>query len=242
MSVKKIKPLPLDKILFSQGFGTRRHCSNLVFAERVKVNGALIDNPELLIALEDLILEVEGVEWAYQEKAYVTFHKPMHYECSHKTKHHPSVFTLLPPPLVEREIQCVGRLDQDTTGLLLMSDDGQFIHQMTTPKKNIGKVYKIQTAELITSAQIEQLLNGVILDDDPKPCFATQCSQEAEHQIVMTIVEGRYHQVKRMLAAVGNHVIELHRSAIGNYQMPADLLEGQWRWLSLQDIEKLYSR
>jgi 16S rRNA U516 pseudouridylate synthase RsuA-like enzyme len=103
----------------------------------------LADDPEIKMDPEGLVLRVEGIDWVYHEQAYIAFNKPANYECSHKTKHHPSVYSLLPRPLIERAVQCVGRLDQDTTGLLLLSDDGQFIHRMTTPKKNIGKVYEI---------------------------------------------------------------------------------------------------
>ena len=233
------KPLTLEKILFSQGFGTRRYCSDLVYADLVKVNGVLAEDPEEKIPTENLQLEVDGQAWEFHEKAYVAFHKPVGYECSHKTSHHPSVYGLLPQPLIERGIQCVGRLDWDTTGLLLLSDDGQFIHKMTSPKKNIGKIYDITTAEPITQKQIDHLLNGVILDDDPKPCFAKACVQKEDKLLAMTIVEGRYHQVKRMLAAVGNHVAGLHRSTIGAYTMPTDLAEGQWRWLYPQDLQEL---
>ncbi len=123
--------------------------------------------------------------------------------------------------------------------MLLLSDDGQFIHKMTSPKKNIGKIYDITTADPLTQKQIEHLLNGVILDDDPKPCFAKACLQKDDKLLAMTIVEGRYHQVKRMLAAVGNHVAALHRSTIGAYAMPYDLAEGQWRWLYPKDIQEL---
>jgi 16S rRNA pseudouridine516 synthase len=130
-------------------------------------------------------------------------------------------------------------LDFDTTGLILISDDGQFIHKMTTPKKNIGKVYEITTPEPITQKQIDHLLIGVVLDDDPKPCFATACQQLSENVLAITIVEGRYHQVKRMMAAVGNHVAKLHRTKIGQYNMPVDLAEGEWRWLYSDDLHKL---
>jgi 16S rRNA pseudouridine516 synthase len=225
------KLLTLEKILFSQGFGTRRYCSDLVYADLVSVNGVLAEDPDAKIDPEGMVLTVEDVDWEYHEKAYIAFNKPANYECSHKTRHHPSVYSLLPRPLIERAVQCVGRLDQDTTGLLLLSDDGQFIHRMTTPKKNIGKVYVITTAENVTQKQIDHLLGGVVLDDDPAPCFAKVCTQIGERQLAMTIVEGRYHQVKRMLAAVGNHVAALHRSSIGSYSMPADLKEGEWRWL-----------
>jgi 16S rRNA pseudouridine516 synthase len=233
------KPLTLEKILYSQGFGTRRYCSDLVYADLVEINGVLADDPEIKMDPEGLLLRVEGTDWAYHEKAYIAFNKPANYECSHKTKHHPSVYSLLPRPLIERGVQCVGRLDQDTTGLLLLSDDGQFIHRMTTPKKNIGKVYEITTAEPVTQKQIDHLLGGVVLDDDPSPCFAKACVLMEERRLAMTIVEGRYHQVKRMLAAVGNHVALLHRSSIGAYAMTADLKEGQWRWIDPHEMALL---
>ena len=233
------KPVSLEKILFSQGFGTRRYCSDLVYADLVKINGVVADDPEERILTEGLVLNVEGQDWEFHEKAYIAFNKPPNYECSHKTSHHPSVYSLLPRPFVERGLQCVGRLDYDTTGLLLISDDGQFIHKMTTPKKNIGKVYEITTPEPITSKQIDHLLKGVVLDDDPSPCYAVACKQLAENALAMTIVEGRYHQVKRMIAAVGNHVERLHRVEIGQYVMPADLAEGQWRWLYSDELHML---
>ncbi|MEO0047446.1 MAG: hypothetical protein RLZZ410_405 [Pseudomonadota bacterium] len=233
------KPLTLEKILFSQGFGTRRYCSDLVYADLVKVNGVLAEDPEEKISTENLQLQVDGEDWEFHEKAYIAFHKPLGYECSHKTSHHPSIYGLLPQPLVERGIQCVGRLDFDTTGLILMSDDGQFIHKMTTPKKNIGKIYEITTPDPITQKQIDLLLGGVVLDDDPKPCFATACVPKDEKLLAMTIVEGRYHQVKRMMAAVGNHVAALHRTTIGAYTMPSDLPEGEWRWLYPDDLVQL---
>ena len=233
------KPISLEKILFSQGFGTRRYCSDLVYAGLVKLKGKVAEDPEERIATDSLVLNVEGRDWEYHEKAYLAFNKPPNYECSHKTTHHPSVYSLLPAPFVERGLQCVGRLDYDTTGLLLISDDGQFIHKMTTPKKNIGKVYEITTPDPITQAQIDHLLKGVMLEDDPKPCYATACKQLTEYLLAMTVVEGRYHQVKRMMAAVGNHVAKLHRVEIGAYVMPADLAEGQWRWLYPDDLKQL---
>jgi 16S rRNA pseudouridine516 synthase len=233
------KPISLEKILFSQGFGTRRYCSDLVYAGLVKLQDKVAEDPEERITTEGLVLNVEGKDWEYHEKAYLAFNKPPNYECSHKTTHHPSVYSLLPAPFVERGLQCVGRLDYDTTGLLLISDDGQFIHKMTTPKKNIGKVYEITTPDPITQDQINHLIKGVILDDDPKLCYATDCKQLSENILAMTIVEGRYHQVKRMMAAVGNHVAKLHRVEIGAYVMPADLAEGQWRWLYPDDLKQL---
>lgn len=211
----------------------------MVYADLVKINGVVAEDPEERIPTEGLVLNVEGQDWEFHEKAYIAFNKPPNYECSHKTSHHPSVYSLLPRPFVERGLQCVGRLDYDTTGLLLISDDGQFIHKMTTPKKNIGKVYEITTPEPITSKQVEHLLKGVVLDDDPRPCHAVACQQLTANTLAMTIIEGRYHQVKRMMAAVGNHVKKLHRIQIGQYAMPADLAEGQWRWLYADELKML---
>lgn len=236
------KPLSLEKILFSQGFGTRRYCADLVWAELVKVNGVIAEDPNQAIDTQNLILEVDGQTWPYHEKAYIAFHKPTDCECSHKASHHPSIYSLLPEPLVERKVQCVGRLDHDTTGLILMSDDGQFIHQMTSPKKNIGKTYDIGTAMPIDQKQIDQLLQGVMLHDEPKVLQAKSCELISEHALRMTITEGKYHQVKRMLAAVGNHVNTLHRSSIGFYQLPSNLNPGQWVWLSANDIDQLFER
>ena len=231
--------LTLEKILFSQGFGTRRYCRDLVLADLVRVNGILAEDPEESLCSEKLQLNVDGLDWEYHEKAYIAFYKPPNYECSHKASRHPSIYGLLPSPLVERGVQCVGRLDFDTTGLILMSDDGQFIHKMTSPKKNIGKVYEVHTTEPISKMQIDHLMGGVVLDDDPRPCFAKSCFQKSENILVLTIVEGRYHQVKRMMGAVGNHVAGLHRSSIGEYVLPANLEVGQWRWLSPEDLESV---
>ena len=104
---------------------------------------------------------------------------------------------------------------------------------------DFGKVYEITTPDPITQKQMDHLLKGVVLDDDPKPCFATACKQLSENTLAMTIVEGRYHQVKRTMAAVGNHVAKLHRTEIGQYVMPVDLAEGEWRWLYPEDLQKL---
>jgi 16S rRNA pseudouridine516 synthase len=136
-------------------------------------------------------------------------------------------------------VQAVGRLDQDTTGLLLLSDDGQFIHRMSSPKKHVPKVYEVTAKHDVVPDQIERLLAGVVLDDDPKPVRAAACVQTGERCLHLTLTEGKYHQVKRTLAAVGNRVEGLHRLQIGGLVLPADLAPGQWRWLDAQDLAKL---
>ena len=120
----------LSQILFSQGFGTRRLCAGLIQHGEVRVNGELVDDPEAEYETEGLQFEVSGKTWPYYEKALILLNKPAGYECSQKPKHHPSVMSLLPAPLRERGVQPVGRLDEDTTGLLLLTDDGSLIHKL----------------------------------------------------------------------------------------------------------------
>ncbi|MEO8248363.1 MAG: 16S rRNA pseudouridine(516) synthase, partial [Burkholderiales bacterium] len=133
-------------------------------------------------------------------------------------------------------VQAVGRLDQDTTGLLLLSDDGQFIHRMGSPKRHLPKVYEVTAKHPIDQRQLDRLLEGVVLDDSPKPVRAAACEAVSENHLRLTLTEGKYHQVKRMVAAVGNRAEALHRSRIGALELPADLAPGQWRWLSSNDL------
>lgn len=233
----------LEQLLFSQGFGTRKRCRILVLNGEVTVAGQPVDDPEAEVPDKaGLAFTVLGEMWQYHPVAYLMLNKPAGYECSQKPKSHPPVYDLLPPPLRERSkggVQAVGRLDQDTTGLLLFSEDGKFIHRMTSPKHEVGKVYEVTTAEPVTPAQVERLLAGVVLDDDPAPVAASACVLTSEYSLSLTLTSGKYHQVKRMLAAVGNHVKALHRSRIGQLALPADLREGDWRWLSPDDLARL---
>ena len=242
--------MQLQDILYTQGFGTRRVCAGLIQQGLVKVYQA--DTAEVItdvttdMEATGLRYQVQGVDWEYHALAYIAFNKPAGTECSQKPSVHPSIYTLLPSPLRLRPqksaiqgVQAVGRLDQDTTGLLLLSDDGQFIHRMSSPKKHIAKVYEVTTKHPIDDKQVQKLLAGVVLDDDPKPVKAAAAVKVSEHHLQLTLTEGKYHQVKRMMAAVGNRVEGLHRSKIGNFELPVDLLPGQWRWLSTLDLEQV---
>jgi 16S rRNA pseudouridine516 synthase len=222
----------LSQVLFSQGFGARRECEGLILGGYVTLAGQVCDDPFLDVEPEGLSFGVRGDTWPYRAKALVLLHKPAGYECSQKPKHHPSVMSLLPLPLRVRGLQPVGRLDEDTTGLLLMTDDGALIHRLTSPKKHVPKVYEIGTIDAVTPKQIDELLHGVILHDDPLPVRAAAAEQTGERALRMTLLEGKYHQVKRMVAATGNTVNALHRSSYGVLALPPDLAPGQWRWLA----------
>lgn len=230
------------RILQSQGFGSRRDCRELIQRRRVLFNGVPAAHPEQEFACENLVFSVDGQAYSYRKYAYLALHKPTGYECSRQPRDHPSVFALLPEYLLRRGVQCVGRLDQDTTGLLLFSDDGSFIHDHTAPKKQIGKTYQVSCKHACSPALIEQLLAGVQLHDDPAPVRAKQCRALSEYVLELVVSEGKYHQVKRMLAAAGNRVVSLHRNAIGGYVLPVDLAPGKWRWLQSEDLAALQIR
>ena len=222
----------LARILFSQGFGTRRECEGLIAAGFVSLHGQVCDDPWLEVEpAAGLEFGVQGQRWPYREKALVMLHKPAGYECSQKPKHHPSVMSLLPSPLRVRGVQPVGRLDEDTTGLLLLTDDGTLIHRLTSPKHHVPKVYEVGCKHAVDAKQVAALLAGVVLDDDPAPVRAAACEAVGTHGLRLTLTEGKYHQVKRMVAAAGNRVETLHRSRFGALALPEDLAPGQWRWV-----------
>jgi 16S rRNA pseudouridine516 synthase len=231
--------MKLYRVLQSQGFGSRKGCAARIRAGAVAVNGAVCDDPEADVDPAGLELTLDGVTWTYREKAYVLMHKPAGYECSHHPSHHPSVFSLLPEPLLQRGVQCVGRLDQDTTGLLLFSDDGQFLHRMISPKKGVAKVYRASLAEPVSDALLDALRSGVQLHDEPAPIAALACEAVDSRTLRLALAEGKYHQVKRMIAAAGNRVEALHRESVGGYALPADLAPGSWRWLEADELERL---
>ncbi|MFM2113015.1 MAG: Ribosomal small subunit pseudouridine synthase [Pseudomonadota bacterium] len=258
----KPQQMYLDELLFSQGFGTRRVCAGLIEQGLIQVwqGDAAVDAPEA-----DTVLTVsdpaqpdlppvrvrlagndarkgEGLDWPYAEHACILLNKPAGYECSQKPGAWPSIYTLLPAPLRQRPhknglgVQAIGRLDQDTTGLLLLTDDGQLIHRMASPKHHVPKIYQVGCKHPVTQAMVGKLLTGVVLEDDPRPVKAAACETTGELSLALTLTEGKYHQVKRMIAAVGNRVETLHRSQIGRITLPADLQPGQWMWIDPAQI------
>jgi 16S rRNA pseudouridine516 synthase len=204
----------------------------------VSVGGRVIEEPAEEVDTEGLVFTVQGRDWRFHEKALVLLHKPTGHECSQKPKHHPSVLNLLPPPLRNRGVQPVGRLDEDTTGLLLLTDDGTLIHRLTSPKHHVPKVYEVTARHEVTPGQVAQLLAGVVLDDDPAPVRAAACEATGETTLRLTLTEGKYHQVKRMVAAVGNRVEGLHRSEFGELTLKG-VPSGAWRWVSAAEREQL---
>ena len=229
--------LTLDRILQSQGFGTRKWCIELIADGEVAFNGEVIRDSRVALGTDGLQFTVYGEKWTYREHVYIALNKPANFECSRKASHHPGVLTILPEQFTRRDVQPVGRLDHDTTGLLLMSDDGPFIHKQSSPKHHVPKVYVATTHEAVTPELVARLLAGVKLHDEPAPLAAVTCRIVDTHQLEIVLEQGKYHQVKRMLAAADNHCVALRRSQIGMLQLDElGLAEGEWCYLDAEQL------
>jgi 16S rRNA pseudouridine516 synthase len=233
------KKLTLDRILQSQGFGTRKGCREMIRAGEVRVRGETATDFAASFDTEGLEFEVFGDAWLFREHIYLALNKPADFECSRKPSHHPGVLTLLPEQFRWRDVQPVGRLDHDTTGLLLMSDDGAFIHAQSSPRRHVPKVYVATTHAPVTPELIAQLQQGVQLIDEPEP-LSGKARQLDLHSLEIVLDQGKYHQVKRMLAAAGNHCTALRRVAIGGLTLASlALAEGEWCHLDAAQIALL---
>ncbi len=238
----------LEKILQSQGFGSRKQCRAVIESGQVKVEMIPCFDSKVHFSTDNFEFCVAGQTWLYREKVYIALNKPIGFECSHHPQHHPSVFSLLPPQLIGRGVQCVGRLDHDATGLLLLTDDGAYLHALTHPRRHVPKRYRITMHEPVTAAQVRQLEVGVELVGEKELLYAHHCEvggmSEGDsgdpHILSFTIHQGIYHQVKRMIAAVGNHVVALHRAEIGQFKLDG-IADGQWVYLDQEQQQSAKS-
>jgi 16S rRNA pseudouridine516 synthase len=239
-TVPAMSKLTLDRILQSQGFGTRKYCRSLIEDGDVQIAGEIVDDYRAAFDTENLEFTVFDETWTYREHVYIALNKPANIECSRKPSHHPGVLTLLPEQFTWRDVQPVGRLDHDTTGLLLLSDDGAFIHAQSSPRRHVPKVYVATTHDVVTDELVAQLLSGVQLHDEPAPLAALHCRQLDERRIEIVLEQGKYHQVKRMLAAAGNHCSALTRVQIGELSLATlQLDEGEWCYLNENQLAEL---
>lgn len=178
-------------------------------------------------------VRLDGQTLALPGERYLMLHKPAGRVCALEDAL-PTVIDLIPADQ-RRGLRIVGRLDRDTTGLLLLTTDGQWAHRLMSPRHHCAKRYRVTTAEPLDDDQLARLRTGVVLHDDPAPTLPADAQALSDTELLLTISEGRYHQVKRMLAAVGNRVVALHREAVGDIELDPDLPAGAWR--SLTDAE-----
>lgn len=231
--------LTLERLLASLGFGSRKDARALVRMGLVKLGGEVMDDPFLELGSRPDFVEVNGEEIPTVERIYGMLNKPLGYECSARPQHHESVFSLLPGRFAAMSVRTIGRLDVETAGIILFSNDGSFIHHVESPKKGVTKLYRATLARPLEQAQEAELLRGVMLKGERAPVNAKRLERISDREVELEISEGLYHQVRRMFAAVGNHVEGLARLAIGALQLPKNLEPAHYRLLSEAEIRSL---
>ncbi|MEQ6888189.1 pseudouridine synthase [Halomonas sp. CS7] len=223
----------LDRFLCETTDLTRSLAKKALHREEVQVDGEVIKNPATQVDASRRVTW-NGEPLALVGLRYVLLNKPTGVECSARRGLYPLVRELVDLPHVER-LQTVGRLDVDTTGLVLLTDDGQWSHRVTSPKRRCGKVYRVTLAEPLEGdaldAAVSQFAEGLWLEGEEKPTRPAELSMRESRVAELTLFEGKYHQVKRMFAAIGHHVAALHRESIGPLALGA-LAPGEWRELT----------
>ncbi len=225
----------VDKYL-SQSTGlSRKEIKRIMHKDLVTINGIITRDSSTYVSESDVIL-MQDMEVEAPRPRYFMMNKPVGYVCSTDDPNNPTILGLLIDEPRPNDLHLAGRLDLDTTGLLLITDDGQWSHRITSPKHKQGKRYLVTTADPIPESAITAFENGVDLIGDKHPTKPAILEILNDHQAYLTIYEGRYHQVKRMFAAIGNKVIELHRDQIGSLMLDEDLLPGEYRDLSDEEL------
>jgi len=225
--------MQLLKYIQAQGLGSRKQCQWLIDNGCIAVNGEIRSDAQSSIKpeeVETLAIDGEPIFAVPLPYFYILLNKPADYETSHKPQQYPSVFSLFPNHMRNIDMQAVGRLDADTTGVLLITNDGQFNHRVTSPKHKVPKLYRVTLKHAADNRLCETLKNGVLLHDDNETVAADEAVLEKPTVLLMTITEGKYHQVKRMVAAAGNRVERLHREKFGDWSAD-DLPSGGWKFI-----------
>ncbi len=224
----------LDRFIATVTDYSRSEVKKLIKAGEIEVDGQAADDPRLAVSVyADVTLRGHSLRAATPR--YFMLNKPQNYVCAARDRRHLTVLDLLDEDNPER-LHIAGRLDIDTTGLVLLTDDGQWSHSVTSPQKQCWKQYWLRTAEPIAEDAISRFARGVFLKDDKARTLPAELCILDECEARLKICEGRYHQVKRMFAALGNAVVELHREAIGDIVLDEALEEGEYRALTEMEI------
>lgn len=230
----------LDRFLANASAYSRSDIARLLKQGAVAIDGEVVRSGASQIE-PDRLITLHGCAIAAPQPIYLMMHKPVGYVCANADNSHPTVLDLVHGnPLATHPtepLQIVGRLDQDTSGLLFLTTDGQWNHHITAPKSRCTKTYQVSLAEPIGADAIHKITAGLLLKSETKPTLPCSIQQKSATEVEITLSEGRYHQVKRLFAAVGNRVTQLHRSQIGNIALDTQLAAGDIRPLS--DAERL---
>ena len=224
----------LDRFLTESLGLTRSQAGRIIRSGEVLVNGMATKSAATQVDEQDVV-ELDGQRLQQTGPRYFMLHKPEGYVCSNDDPEHPTVLMLFDEPALSK-LHCAGRLDLDTTGLLLVTDDGQWSHRITSPRHECAKTYRAWLADPVEPAVIEQFASGVQLRGERQLTRPAELELVTPTEALLTIHEGKYHQVKRMFAAVGNKVIRLHRERVGSLALGSDLAPGQYRALTPDEI------
>lgn len=235
-------PIRLDKLLANMGKGSRSEMKKAILQGAVTVDGQVLRCAAVTVDPEQQRVALRGEQITFQRHWYLMMNKPAGVLSASRDRSAKTVMDLLDERWNGIELFVAGRLDRDTEGLLLLTNDGAFAHNLLSPKKHVDKTYHARVAGRITRAELDCLEHGITLE----PGFTTLPARAAllragteTSDVELTIREGKFHQVKRMFAAVGHPVSDLRRVAMGQLQLPSDLLPGQARELSLQQLEQI---
>jgi len=234
----------LDRLLANLGYGSRREMQEMARRGRIEFDGKAVRNVDDRVPLTAEFaaqLTVDGAAVDPLPGLVLMLNKPLGVTCSHKEAG-PLVYNLLPERWRRREpaISTVGRLDKETSGLLLLTDDGAFLHQVISPRRHIPKHYLATLDRPLRGDEATIFASGTLmLEGEDKPLLPAILEPISPHQAGVTVTEGRYHQVRRMFAAVGNHVTALHRASIGSLALPDDLEPGSFRVLDAEQRAKI---
>jgi len=242
--MSQLKTLRLDRLLANMGYGSRREIQHLASEGLITLDGAELTKADQHIALTGdlssrLMVNMQTLDPL--PGLVLMLHKPLGVTCSHKDSG-PLVYDLLPERWRRREpaISTIGRLDKETSGLLLLTDDGAFLHRVIAPKHQIEKRYQVTLDRPLTGNEVALFASGTLmLEGDKKPLFPASLTVDSPTRCTLTITEGRYHQVRRMFAATGNHVTALHRDKIGNLTLPDDLAPGALQLLNSEALANI---
>lgn len=227
----------LDKIVSNQTGYSRKEVKDLVKQRRIIVNNETVTKSDIKIDPDKDLIKLDGSIIKVQEYIYLMLNKPQGYISATEDKNLQTVLDLVPNQYLHRELFPAGRLDKDTTGLMLITDDGEFAHNILSPKKHISKTYNVTIDIPMTTEMIEGFKNGVKLID--AECKSAILEITGEYTGIVTLTEGRYHQIKRMFGCFGAKVTKLERIAMGNFYLPKDLKVGECREFTLEELKKI---
>ena len=228
----------LDKLLADSGICSRSEAKALIRTGRVTVNGAVPKAAEEKYALESAVICVDGEEISCSAKRYLMLYKPSGVLSATEDARQETVLDLLSPQLKRQGLFPVGRLDKDTTGLLLLTNDGDFAHRVISPKKHVSKIYRAAVDGILSEDDVAAFEKGVVLSDGTV-CLPAKLELLRPSVGRVTVYEGKYHQVKRMFAACGKHVTALHREQIGGLRLDERLKPGEYREITPEELEMI---